>query len=317
MTQEEQTEETGQTATSTGEAGRRLKVAREAQNLSLDDIAKQLKSSAKMIEALENEDSSSLPQSIYVSGYLKSYAGLLGLPAAEIISAYPNLTTPDPVIPNFKKGNSVGKFEKSRMGKKSGFKLKLFLLLLLVGAVVVASMFYFKKNGVRSFVSDVVTEKLDIRQLAGDGSTVQDGVSMQEQRSAPLIQAAPITMSAGSSVSSPVSEKQQVEDENNVVEKAVEKLEEIKTSRLLLEFSEESWVEVTDARGERLAYRLAKAPSRRLLEGVAPFKVFVGYAPGVTVNYNGLPYDLVPHTDGDVAQLKIGKAADNELRVSQ
>ncbi len=82
-------------------------------------------------------------------------------------------------------------------------------------------------------------------------------------------------------------------------------------SRLLLELSKDSWVEVEDAKGKKLLYRLIKAPARRVVEGQAPFKVFLGNAPGVSLNYNGFPYDLTSHTDGDVAQLTIGKANDN------
>ena len=316
MTQEEQSDDAVQTETATGEAGQRLKKAREAKNLSLQAIAEQLKSSVKMIEALEAEDSSSLPQAIYVSGYLRSYAGIVGLPAAEIISAYPNLTTLDPVLPSFKKGNSVGKFEGSRVGKRFGFKLKLVLIVVILGVVIAGGIFYLKQDSVKSFVSDVVTEKLDIRPLAENESSL----AMVDEQPAvvPVIRATtrPAAISAVSV--NPVSTNtSDVEPESSAVIEPQVPVEPVKTSRLLLEFAEESWVEVTDARGERLAYRLAKAPSRRLLEGVAPFKVFIGYAPGVTVNYNGLPFDLASHVDGDVAQMKIGKDADNELRVSQ
>lgn len=287
-----------------GNAGRRLREAREAQNLTLEDVARHLKSNVRIIEALENEDSENLPQAIYVSGYIRSYSGLVSLPADEILNDFPNLDSPDPVIPKFKKESTTVKFTKSNIGKKSGSRLKIiFSVLLVLSIVAVSGLFYFKKTDVKEFVSDVVTEDLEIKQ--------------QPLRTVQPVEPSTETQAADSQVAqAPVEVVPQLEIPEPQVEES-QPPAVIKTSRLLLEFSNESWVEVTDARGERLAYRLAKAPSRRLLEGVAPFKVFLGFAPGVVVNYNGLPYDLSQHTDGDVAQFRIGKDEDNVIWETQ
>ncbi len=270
--------------------GLRLKKAREAMSLSLDDIAKHLKSSKKIIEALENEDSSSLPQPIYVSGYLRSYANLVSLPVDDILQSYPNLRNADPVIPKFRESVSSNKFDSGSANKRKKSYLKMLtLFLLLMAGVAFAAWVYFKKNGLTEYVNEVITEKLTVT-----GTTKSASVKPEQ----------------------PQVEKPQVEKPQAVVPTPEKEVVETGSSRLLLEFTMDSWVEVSDASGKRLVYRLAKAPSRRIVEGQAPFKVFLGNAPGVTVNYNGLPFDLGPHRDGDVAQLTIGKAEDNVKQVN-
>ncbi|MDS4068753.1 MAG: DUF4115 domain-containing protein [Candidatus Competibacter sp.] len=54
-------------------------------------------------------------------------------------------------------------------------------------------------------------------------------------------------------------------------------------ARLLLEFSNDCWVEVKDAQGNVLASGLMKANSTRTLSGPAPFKVTLGNAPAARI----------------------------------
>jgi cytoskeleton protein RodZ len=79
-------------------------------------------------------------------------------------------------------------------------------------------------------------------------------------------------------------------------------------SELVLVFNDDSWVEVTDARGERLIYRLAKAGMSHAVTGVAPFDVQLGYVPGVEVFYDGAPYDLSRYAGRRSARFRVGTA---------
>lgn len=67
--------------------GQRLREAREAQNLSREQVAHQLNQEVSTIEALEEDDYTRLPGKTYILGYLRSYARLLQLPENEIIDA--------------------------------------------------------------------------------------------------------------------------------------------------------------------------------------------------------------------------------------
>jgi cytoskeleton protein RodZ len=58
---------------------------------------------------------------------------------------------------------------------------------------------------------------------------------------------------------------------------------------LSLSFSRDCWVEIHDARQQRLVYGLAKAGSSRRVEGEAPFQILVGDSGAVDIRLNGKP----------------------------
>jgi len=69
----------------------------------------------------------------------------------------------------------------------------------------------------------------------------------------------------------------------------------------------EAWVEIYDANDGRMFYNLVK-PGRELdLSGPPPIRVLLGRTDGVTVEYNGEPVDLAPHTERGVARFKLGE----------
>jgi cytoskeleton protein RodZ len=58
-------------------------------------------------------------------------------------------------------------------------------------------------------------------------------------------------------------------------------------TRLKLELTNDSWVEVYDARGQRLFYDVASAGSVQSVGGRGPLRVVLGNAAGVTVEVDG------------------------------
>ena len=62
-------------------------------------------------------------------------------------------------------------------------------------------------------------------------------------------------------------------------------------SRLVLEFSDDCWLEIKDANGKRLAYGVIKAGSVSNLAGPAPFSVTLGNAGAATITLNGKAVD--------------------------
>jgi len=81
--------------------------------------------------------------------------------------------------------------------------------------------------------------------------------------------------------------------------------------RLRLEFSDASWTEIYDATGNRLMFDTG-APGRvRSVSGVAPLRVTLGYASGVTMQVNDRPL-AVPRRPGKDAG-KFTVAADGSV----
>ncbi len=62
-------------------------------------------------------------------------------------------------------------------------------------------------------------------------------------------------------------------------------------SHLAMRFAHDSWVEIYDDAGTRLHYSLVKRGEALALTGTAPFRVLLGYAKDVDIEYNGRPFD--------------------------
>jgi cytoskeletal protein RodZ len=61
---------------------------------------------------------------------------------------------------------------------------------------------------------------------------------------------------------------------------------------MTLSFIGDCWTEITDANGRRLFFGLGTTGRRVNLSGEAPFNVLFGNAENVSVQVNGLPYDI-------------------------
>lgn len=67
--------------------GERLRLAREAAGLSVDDVAARLHMPARVVKSLEAEDWSRLGAPVFVRGQVRSYSRLLGLTTAPMMAA--------------------------------------------------------------------------------------------------------------------------------------------------------------------------------------------------------------------------------------
>jgi cytoskeletal protein RodZ len=65
--------------------GRWLKQERELRSVAPDEIAASTRLSTSVIEALESGDEGRMPPRAYVVGYLRAYAGAVGLDADEVV----------------------------------------------------------------------------------------------------------------------------------------------------------------------------------------------------------------------------------------
>lgn len=68
--------------------GEKLKKARKSSKLSLRQISKISKIQVKYLESLEKGDYEALPADVYIKGFLKILAPLLGLDIQEVINCY-------------------------------------------------------------------------------------------------------------------------------------------------------------------------------------------------------------------------------------
>ncbi|HVR93563.1 MAG TPA: helix-turn-helix transcriptional regulator, partial [Casimicrobiaceae bacterium] len=71
--------------------GARLRAAREAAGLSLDQVAQQLKLAPRQVKALEEESFGELPGRTFSRGFVRNYARLLHLDAQDLLAHLPDV----------------------------------------------------------------------------------------------------------------------------------------------------------------------------------------------------------------------------------
>ncbi|WP_136066545.1 RodZ domain-containing protein [Modicisalibacter radicis] len=78
--------------------------------------------------------------------------------------------------------------------------------------------------------------------------------------------------------------------------------------QLSLTFNEQSWTEIYDATDRRILVGLQSAGTQATAEGEPPFRLTIGNASGVTLDYRGEAVDLSAHTGGNnVARFTLGE----------
>jgi len=79
--------------------GEKLRLARERNNMTLDQVARDTHVAKRFLKALEDEDFSVFPGETYVMGFLRNYAEYLSLNPEELISAYRNIKIQEQPLP--------------------------------------------------------------------------------------------------------------------------------------------------------------------------------------------------------------------------
>ena len=134
--------------------GRRLREARLARNLDLEEIAAHLRLNLSVVERIEADDYDNLPAPTFVRGYLRGYARMLNMDPEHIVDAY-NLNEfgPPPLVRDISKAREVKSTDFS-------FRLTTYLIITVV-AVLVAIWWQNQDSGTpRTTTEDLSTSSI-------------------------------------------------------------------------------------------------------------------------------------------------------------
>jgi len=76
-------------------------------------------------------------------------------------------------------------------------------------------------------------------------------------------------------------------------------------SQAIFTFAGDCWVNIHDAKGERIAYGVKKSGYVMELNGIAPFKVTVGKPELVSITLNGESVDMAKYKVGNIAKFTL------------
>ena len=251
-----------------------LRRARLAAGFTKAQVAQQLNMTAARIKALELDDYHKLPGEVFVKGYLRAYAKLLNLDGHNLIATYEWFSQANQAVSDLLEPvvNTRGPVSNSNhlMGKWVGIALALMVVLL-----------WFLQP------ADLVEPPpLQV-------SAVEDQPVEIDIRDRSIIEALE-------------SESQPLEPDPVVA--AVSEIQGSESDDLLsLSFSGDCWVEVRDSEGTVIFANMRHAGDKLELAGKAPFKVLLGYAPVVSMNYNGESVNINRNTRTNSARLVVGR----------
>ena len=80
---------------------------------------------------------------------------------------------------------------------------------------------------------------------------------------------------------------------------------------LEVQFNDDCWFEISDAQQNLLTADLGRSGDSRLYRGTAPFRIKLGYAPGVTIRFNGRNVELAPYTRNNIAVFNLRRRLDS------
>ncbi len=273
--------------------GKRLREAREAAGFSREEVAARLRLRLDLIRALEEDDQASLPPATFVSGYLRSYARLLELPVDEIVGS---------LAPREEQTPIVSPVMPPRQRRSGDLPVKAVTYLIILALIALLTVWWVGRR------PSAPTAESSAPEVVKPGGTVE----LALPPAAPEAQAPAEAAANGGAATTTESPAPAAQPDTSAT-KPQASVAPAAQAEIQLEVSADCWTEIKDATGSQVLFELLKAGSTRTVRGKAPFDIFLGYAPGVTVYYQGQVFDHSRFQRKDVARFHLGKASDNAV----
>jgi cytoskeleton protein RodZ len=285
--------------------GERLRSARKARALSLEQVSETLHLDENIVLALEEERFDALGAAVFVRGHLRAYARLVGLPIDSVLDAYakadPDNDRDSPIITRDKAEHAV-----SINPVTWGF----WGMVALVGFALAA--YVFQGDEPASVVAGPDVERVESAppepladmdvdtsiSVVDDSTLAQTDDLSDSSMSFAADQEAPAR-----EIAEPELDPEPVIEVEPVIERPSQ------TVRLSLHFRQESWVEISDV-NSRLLFGLQREGKRRELTAEPPVQLLIGNAGGVDLTVNDEPYSVpMAGVTGKVARFEIAPSA--------
>lgn len=304
-------EPAGGTAAST--LGARLQAVREAARLEPQGLAHLINLDVKIIDALERGDYAALPPPLYVKGYLRSIAKQLGVDAAALLAAYEQERAhiEDPKLVGFASRPAI-------QLTSSSLRVRFIttgLVLTLLALVAIWWRNYYVPAEVRTpppsaadaFDLPAPNEPLSVGAMPEQGIT-PEGVppggpdQVQAEVAAPDMGTAGVMTPAEPPPANSVGAAPATTEPVSPVPPAAS----AQPGNVTLELSQDVWISISDARGERLYYDTARAGQTVAVAGQPPYQLVIGNTGGVRLSFGGENIDLTAYERLGVARLTLG-----------
>jgi cytoskeleton protein RodZ len=282
-------EENTQPQSEQSSLGEILKTHREHADISIASMAVRLKLTVLQVQRIENDEYQLLGPATFVKGYIKNYCRELKIDSSAVLAMLPAPTVQEKPV-------DMQSF--SRRTEKEANDSRLMIVSYIILAVVLgSSALWWWQNS------------LPIEEQTSNINT--ENSMMSEQQATPIVSTQSQSVTNNNDVDSAALTPQTTMDEHVATPITAANTPpataqtDAAMSTVLMQFNDESWVEVHDAEGERVAFGVKKAGYEMTLTGIAPFSVVLGKHNAVTVTLNGEPVDLSAFPKNRLAKFKL------------
>ena len=271
--------------------GELLARTRQEKDLNTKEIAKELRINVSIIEMMEGNEFQSIGAPVFVKGYLRQYANILGLSADSILEEYNQLNPDKNSLPIVNK--AVEKISKYVLTPKLILVGVSFFLILLIISMIVSSL---------SQIETLPNQEAKIQDIpVYDSPSVMDETNATEMQE-PLVdelkptddQNSPSVMDETNATEmqeplvdelKPTDDQNSpsVMDETNATEMQEPLLDESEALyiestalNLTIEYSGLCWTEIYDVNGQLLFYALGNFDKAVVVNGIGPLDVLFG-----------------------------------------
>jgi cytoskeleton protein RodZ len=299
--------------------GKALAEARQAQGLTLADVAQQLKFMPRQIESLEAERFELLPGPTIARGMVRTYARFLKIDPEPLLQSMTGRVDAPDATPQL-----AARFNQPVPFSDNGRRSTVLYLALSAGVLAIAGALVYEWRHERAAPTTIAaaeaptpkaarTERKAERSVAPSVAVVEPKpeplaeapVAASAPKPAPQAAPKPVPQPAPQSPSTPsVLPKEPLQPKVAAADPAAPKAS-AGPNRLVLRFEQDAWAEVTDAAGRNLMSSLNPAGTERVVRGTPPFNLVIGNAQHVKITYNNREVDLQPYVKVEVARFTL------------
>ena len=324
--------------------GGEMKKLRERAGVTINEIAERTMITRARLQALENDDYDNVGSVAYITGYARSYAKVVGFDPTSHIEAFEQAVgfeREEVVGPSANFMPAPKRVYLPSMSAIAALALLVLIIVLGVGywltreSATTAETIESSEREFEPMLPDLsasrgqtnnrrpspeATDVSETRQaplpitVTERGSAAPESTTIQP-RSAPSAPARardlsrPGTDAGMADRSQPASETPATPvatTSGSSAQASTSQAPALASSELVIRFTDECWLRVTDARGKRLFENIKQAGDRLTLTGVAPFDLKLGNARAVTIALNGNAVTVPTRTGRRTLELSVG-----------
>ena len=257
--------------------GQELSKRRQERELSVNDVAREIKIESSVIKKIESDEFHSIGAPVFVKGYLRQYSNLVGADNDLIIKKYNELNPEGDTLPIV--NDSAAQISKFIVTPKS-------LILGLFGLILLLILTFFVLNIIDKEEDSVVsTNEIPVIEAEETEIPLEDNQVFSEEDSVVSTNEIPVT---------------EAEDltELNYLEPLL---------NITIFYNGLCWTEIFDSNGERLFFGLGDTQKNVSVNGAAPFDVMLGAADNLqSIQVDGEEYTITnPVRRGEVMRFQV------------